>query len=229
MSNDNGKPRDAETEKQQASAQAEGAAPQASELDPPGQDGIHLLAPEDDEDVTDDLQVEAAQTESALEARLRQVSAAYVALQDEMQAFRERNDRLQEERARRGRGEVVMAMFEPVQNLRRSVEAWSGLDLPQDATQGLTLVHAQFQDALVKLGLEEITAAPAKFDPNIHHAICTMPVGEPRLDGQVIQVFEAGYRVGTMVIQAARVIIGRYEAPVPPEEEAEMTEVGAEE
>lgn len=177
--------------------------------------GIRLL-PVDDEDATDELPAE-----SALEARLRQVSSAYVELQGEMQAFRDRNERMQEERDRRRRGEVVTAMFEPVQNLRRSLEAWERLDLPADATQGLSLVFEQFQDALAKLGLEEITAAPVPFDPNIHDAICTMPVQHAALDGHVIQVFEAGYRVGSMVIQAARVIIGRYEAPVPSEAEAE--------
>jgi molecular chaperone GrpE len=157
--------------------------------------------------------------ESELEARLRQVSAAYVKLQGEMQAFRERNERIQEERDRRRRGEVVTAMFEPVQNLRRSLDAWGRLDLPPEATQGLALVLEQFQGALRKLGLEEINASPVPFDPNIHDAIAALPTAHASLDGQVIQVFEAGYRVGSQVIQAARVVIGRYEAPVPSDDE----------
>jgi molecular chaperone GrpE len=182
---------------------------------------------QDDEEATDEL---PTPPDSEIEARLRQVSAAYVKLQGEMQAFRERNERIQEERDRRRRGEVVTAMFEPVQNLRRSLDSWRALDLPDEATQGLALVLEQFQVALRKLGLEEIVAAPAPFDPNIHDAICTMPVQHASLDGQVIQVFEAGYRVGTTVIQAARVIIGRYEAPVSEEQEAEPdSEAGAEE
>lgn len=164
---------------------------------------------------------EVAPVDSELEARLRQVSSAYVQLQNEMQSMRDRNERIQEERDRRRRGEVVMAIFEPVQNLRRSLDAWGRLDLPPDATQGLELVFGQFQSALRKLGLEEISAAPVPFDPNIHDAICTMPVQHAALDGHVIQVFEAGYRVGTQVIQAARVIIGRYEAPVEPVQEAD--------
>ncbi len=164
------------------------------------------------------------QPESDLELRLRQVSAAYVKLQEEMQSFRERNERIQQERDRRRQGEVVMAMFEPVQNLRRSLEAWGQLDLPLEATQGLGLVFEQFQSALRKLGLEEIATAPAPFDPNIHDAICAMPVTKASLDGQVIQVFEAGYRVGSQVIQAARVVIGRYEEPVTEATEAEPSE-----
>ena len=199
-------------------------APESAAAPEPVADGPKVVLL-DDEDATDELPCEPE-----IEARLRQVSSAYVALQGEMQAFRERNERLQEERDRRRRGEVVTAMFEPVQNLRRSLDAWGRLDLPADATQGLSLVLEQFQAALRKLGLEEIAAAPVPFDPNIHDAICTMPVQHAALDGHVIQVFEAGYRVGTVVIQAARVIIGRYEAPVQAAEEADQgDEAGAEE
>ena len=184
---------------------------------------VHVLPGHDDEEATDEL---PAQAESEIEARLRQVSAAYVKLQDEMQSFRDRNERIQQERDRRRRGEVVAAMFEPLQNLRRSHESWGSLGLPDEAVQGLGLVLEQFQGSLRKLGLEQIAAAPAPFDPNIHDAICTMPVQHASLDGQVIQVFEAGYRVDSMVIQAARVIIGRYEAPVPEEQEAEHGDDG---
>jgi molecular chaperone GrpE len=104
-------------------------------------------------------------------------------------------------------------MFEPVRNLHRSLEAWRRHDLPDEAVQGLTLVLAQFQDALSRLGLEEIHAAPVPFDPTIHDAICAIPVQHAALDGHVVQVFEAGYRVGGQIIQPARVIIGRYEEP----------------
>ncbi len=188
-----------------------------------GVDAEPTEAPEGQPETPTDEEAETAElpAESDLEARLRQVSAAYVQLQDEMQAFRERQERIQQERDRRRQGEVVMAMFEPVQNLRRSVEAWQQLDLPEDATRGIGLVLEQFQGALSKLGLEEINQAPVPFDPNVHDAICTMPVKHAALDGQVIQVFEAGYRVSSMVIQAARVIIGRYEAPVPEQVETE--------
>ncbi len=196
----------------------EQAAPAADAIDQQGSgsEPEPVEPPVDDEEATDELPAE-----SDLEARLRQVSAAYVKLQDEMQAFRERNERVQQERDRRRKGEVVMAMFEPVQNLRRSLEAWQQIDLPEDATRGLGLVLEQFQAALSKLGLEEINRAPVPFDPNFHDAICAMPVQHAALDGQVIQVFEAGYQVGDKVIQAARVIIGRYEAPVPEQVEAE--------
>lgn len=218
------------TEPENTSTEERDAQPveaQAPEPVPQEQATVHVLPDPDDEEATDEL---PGQVDSEIEARLRQVSAAYVKLQDEMQSFRDRNERIQEERDRRRRGEVVAAMFEPLQNLRRSQESWAGLGLPEEATQGLELVLEQFQGALRKLGLEEIAAAPAPFDPNIHDAICTMPVQHASLDGQVIQVFEAGYRVDSMVIQAARVIIGRYEAPVPAEQEAEPgASVGAEE
>ncbi len=209
MADEHDKPGENETQEQESTQDEQAEAGE-----------VHVL-PGVDDDATDEL---PSHHGSEIEARLRQVSSAYVQLQGEMQSMRERNERIQEDRDRRRRGEVVMAMFEPVQNLRRSLDAWKGLDLPPDATQGLELVFDQFQGALKKLGLETIVAAPAPFDPNIHDAICTMPVQHAALDGQVIQVFEAGYRVGSQVIQAARVIIGRYEEPVPAEQEAEPSE-----
>ncbi|MFH1469364.1 MAG: nucleotide exchange factor GrpE [Pseudomonadota bacterium] len=180
----------------QAPADGDGAA-----SEPPPEEGAEV--------------VECPGQESDIERRLRQVSSAYVELQAQMKSFQERNERLQEERDRRRRGEVVTAMFEPVQNLRRSLEAWRRQELPMEAVQGLTLVLDQFQEALAKLGLEAITAAPAPFDPNIHDAICTVPTQHAVFDGQVVQIFEAGYRVGSQVIQPARVIIGKYTEPEP--------------
>lgn len=156
---------------------------------------------------------ESLDRESAIERRLRQVSSAYVELQAQMKSFQERNERLQEERDRRRRGEVVITMFEPVQNLRRSLEAWRRQGVPDDAVQGLALVLDQFQGALARLGLEEINAAPVPFDPAIHDALCTVPTQHPMFDGQVVQVYEAGYRVGSQIIQPARVIIGQYVEP----------------
>ena len=128
-----------------------------------------------------------------------------------MQAFRERTKRLQEERDRRRTGEIVTAIFEPLQNLHRSADAWKKMELSDEALKGMDLVLQQFQSALQKLGLEEISAVGAPFDPNIHEAICAVDVQEAAQDGVVLQVFENGYQVGSHIIRAARVVIGRYQ------------------
>jgi molecular chaperone GrpE len=147
------------------------------------------------------------------EARLRAVSAAYREIQGEMVSFRQRNERLQEERDRLRRGEVVTGIFEPVQNLKRSLAAIAAMGLPEEVPEGLRMIVNQFMAALKKLGLEEIAGLGEPFDPSIHEALAVVPVTDAAQEGIVLQVYESGWRIGPQVIQPARVIIGAYHEP----------------
>jgi molecular chaperone GrpE (heat shock protein) len=145
-----------------------------------------------------------------LEARLRTVSAAYRQKQDEIESVKRRlEDRaaMQEEIRR---GEVVATLFDPVENLHRSLDAAKGL-APE---QGLRMVYGQFMTALQKLGLEEVPGVGSAFDPSLHEAIGTQPVQAEEEDGKIQSVFSAGYRIGKRLIRPARVVIGSYTAPV---------------
>ncbi len=146
-----------------------------------------------------------------LEARLRTVSAAYRQKQEEIESVKRRLEEraaLQEEIRR---GEVVASLFEPVENLHRSLEASKGLP----AEQGLRMVYQQFMTALHKLGLEEVPGAGAPFDPSLHEAIATQHVDQPDQDGVIQAVFSTGYRIGKRLIRPARVVIGSYSPPAP--------------
>jgi len=146
-----------------------------------------------------------------LEARLRAVSSAYRQKQDEIDAVKDRLARQASVQEEIRRGEVVASLFEPVENLNRSIDAARG----GPAEQGLRMVYQQFLDALKRLGLEEVPGAGAPFDPNVHEAIATHPVGAEDQDNKVIQVFSAGYRIGNRLIRPARVVIGSYTKPLP--------------
>jgi molecular chaperone GrpE len=144
-----------------------------------------------------------------LEARLRTVSAAYRQKQEEIESVKRRlEDRasMQEEIRR---GEVVASLFEPVENLHRSLEAAKGH--PTEA--GLRMVYQQFMTALHKLGLEEVSGVGSAFDPSSHEAIATMPVDTPEQDSVILSVFSTGYRIGKRLIRPSRVVIGSYTPP----------------
>lgn len=145
---------------------------------------------------------------AALEARLRQVSSAYKQQQDEIAATKERLARQASLKEELRRGEVVGTLFEPVENLRRSLEAVKK-SAGADAVTGLELVLQQFFDAFRKLGLEEVPGKGSRFDPNLHEAITAVPVTDPALDGVVIEVFDMGYRIGTRLLKPSRVVIGQ--------------------
>lgn len=146
-----------------------------------------------------------------LEARLRTVSAAYKEKVDEIDRVKERLARQAQVQEEIRRGEVVGALFEPVENLARSIGAVRGASA--EAAAGLEMVHQQFMAALKRLGLEEVPGEGSRFDPNVHEAIASTPVSERNLDNSVVTVFSAGYRIGTRVIRPARVVIGSYQEP----------------
>ena len=144
-----------------------------------------------------------------LQARLRTVSAAYQRQSEEVQATRARLERQGALDLERRRGEVVANLFEPLQNLRRSVAAMRKAGIDQHLADGIIMVEHQFMDAFQRLGLEEVPGKGAKFDPTLHEAISVFPVTDPALDDTVIEVFSAGYRIGNRLIQPARVVIGQ--------------------
>ncbi len=149
-----------------------------------------------------------------LQGRLRAVSAAYQKQQSEVAATRDRLKRQAAVQEELRRGEVVSGLFEPVENLRRSLDAAKKGASNDDTVQGLELVLKAFMDSFGKLGLEEVPGKGAAFDPNIHEALTTMPVTDAALDQAVIEVFAAGYRIGSRLIRPAKVIVGAYQEPV---------------
>lgn len=149
-----------------------------------------------------------------LQARLRAVSAAYQKQQGEITATRERLRRSAAVQEELRRGEVVAALFEPVENLRRSLNSAKKGASAEDTANGLELVLKAFLTGFEKLGLEEVAGQGAPFDPNIHEALTAMPVTDPALDQVVIEVFSTGYRIGSRLIAPAKVIVGAYQEPV---------------
>jgi len=151
---------------------------------------------------------------SELQARLRAVSAAYQKAGDEVALTRDRLQRQAAVQEELRRGEVVASLFEPVENLRRSLDALRKGASVEDTQMGLDLVLQQFMGAFKGLGLEELPGKGSKFDPNIHEALTMVPVPDAALDQAVVEVFAAGYRIGSRLIRPAKVIVGTWTAPV---------------
>jgi molecular chaperone GrpE len=145
------------------------------------------------------------------EARLREVSKAFRDLEADMDAFRRRSQAAADQRAERRVFEVVEQFFEPVRNLRRSVDA-SSTD-PTAVVEGIKMVAHQFDETMRRLGLVEIPAMGQVFDPSIHEALAVSPVADREQDNRVLFVHAAGYRIGAKVLQPAQVVIGKFGEP----------------
>jgi len=150
---------------------------------------------------------EAKMQVGELQARLRAVSAAYKQLQDDVEATKERLNRQAQFQRELQRGETVAKMFDPLDNLNRSIETVG----EGDTKEGLQMVVGQFMGALKELGLEMLSPQGQIFDPNQHEALSVMPVEDADQDGVIIEVFSAGYRVGSRLLKPARVVIGKFD------------------
>ena len=125
---------------------------------------------------------EAKAQVSELQARLRAVSAAYKQLQEDVKATKVRLERQAEFQRTMQRGESVAKMFDPLDNLKRSMDAIED----GDAKEGLKMVVSQFMGALEELGLEVLSPVGMPFDPNLHEALSVVPVAEAEQDGMVM-------------------------------------------
>ena len=187
-------------------------------LELPESDDVDLM--EEDPVVTElqDKVTSLQQQNSELTARLRTLSAAYQRQTEEIPAMKERIERQMSYRESKRRGEVVSLLFEPVENLRRSLDLLKKADIEESHVNGLDLVVKSFMDGFHKLGIQEISPKGEVFDPNFHEALMSMPVNDPVLNDTVIEVYSTGYKADNIVLKPAKVIVGLYSAPEEPAE-----------
>ena len=73
---------------------------------------------------------------------------------------------------------------------------------------GLELVRKQFQDALARLGVREIEANGAAFDPQWHQAVEMVETDQAK-DNHVIEELQRGYKLKDRLLRPAMVRVAR--------------------
>lgn len=202
----------AETADPESTAQESATEPtdEAIVSDPEVQQEREVVDPKDAQ--IQALRAEIEQSKQTLDqntARLKAVSKAYNDIQAEIKAVKERMEHRAKLDSELQAFDQVRAFFDPVMNLKRALSVQGD---PEVLRQGIDMVHQQFLDALRKLGLAEVPGIGASFDPTIHEALGVQPVTDRALDGRVLAVHTAGFTVKGRVLQAAQVVIGKYEA-----------------
>ncbi len=144
---------------------------------------------------------------------LEQTRSAYRKREKELDAARDRLERDREKHLERSRVALLERLFEPMDNLDRSLGSaagWTDMDARTEGLLGgLAMVQRQLHERLGEFGLVRIDPVGADFDPNEHEALSAVPVTDPKMAGKIIEVWEPGYRCGDQVIRAAKVVIGR--------------------
>lgn len=118
-------------------------------------------------------------------------------IQADFDNFRRRNASVRLDSYEEGKRDTVKELLPALDSLERALDS-----IPAENAvwrEGIVMVQRQMLDSLKKLGLEEIEG-DCKFDPNKHEAVMREKV-EGKESGDIVVVFQKGYRMGERVIR----------------------------
>ena len=142
-------------------------------------------------------QMEAA--ELAAE-QLESVKDQFVRLTAEYDNYRKRTAKEKDSLYQDAKADTIKEFLAVYDNLQRAVSTEGDEDSPHK--KGLEMIFHQYQEILKKLGVTEIEAQGAPFDPEKHNAV--MHIDDENFGENVVsQVFQAGFMLGDKVIRHA--------------------------
>ena len=142
-------------------------------------------------------QMEAAELAAQ---QLESVKDQFVRLTAEYDNYRKRTAKEKDSLYQDAKADTIREFLAVYDNLERAVSTEGDEDSPHK--KGLEMIFHQYQEILKKLGVTEIEAQGAPFDPEKHNAV--MHIDDENFGENVVsQVFQAGFMLGDKVIRHA--------------------------
>ncbi len=156
---------------------------------------------------TEEATREAAPAEDAGESELARLTAELAAGQDkylrmlaEYDNYRKRTQKEKECAYADGLADAIAELLPVLDNLGRA----AAVEDPAKIAEGLLLTMKGADSALAKLKIEETARVGDSFDPTVHNAV--MHVEDDAYgEGEIVEVFQRGYRRGDKIIREAMV------------------------
>jgi len=183
----------------------EGSEAQASGPDSQGDASASAESGADDgltvEDILDALQTDEAAVADAAEED-RDLLLDLKRLQAEYANYRRRTEEQREVEIARAKGSVAKNLLPVLDDLDRA-------EKHGDLTEGsaLSAIAEKLRGVVARLGVETYGAAGEMFDPQQHEAIFHAPNPGGVEDGTILDVVEQGYRLGTIELRPAKVVV----------------------
>jgi molecular chaperone GrpE len=151
--------------------------------------------------------------EAALEGDVDELVAVaaqrdeYLALAQRTQAdfenYRKRVARESSMAIAKGVAKVVKELLPGLDSLDRAL---AGAAEDDPLLEGVRLVRSELHAALARVGVACFSPRGERFDPTEHEAVAQRASDEAP-SGTVVEVYEAGYRIGEHIIRPARVVV----------------------
>ncbi|HEU4930042.1 MAG TPA: nucleotide exchange factor GrpE [Candidatus Krumholzibacteria bacterium] len=144
---------------------------------------------------------------AALEAQAKENKDRWLRTAAEFENYRKRSAKEWELLKQQSKTEVVLEMLNTLDDFERAFATLEGAD-ESEFVRGIRLIYNNLLTALQKLGVGEIDAHGAPFDPSRHMAIGQIETSEVA-SGHVAQVAQKGYALNGSVIRPARVVVAK--------------------
>lgn len=145
---------------------------------------------------SDKLQAEI----DALKAEIAEKDDKYLRMAAEYDNFRRRSREEKEGIWEAATAETVAELLPIIDNLERAAQFEAGEKL----REGLVMTAKATAGVFEKLGVEEFGKPGDTFDPNLHNAVLHID-DESYGEGEIVEVFQKGYKKGKRIIRFAMV------------------------
>ena len=135
-----------------------------------------------------------------LKAEIKEKDDKYLRMAAEYDNFRRRSREEKDAIYENSLGDTVTALLPIIDNLERAALYDDG----EKVKEGLAMTAKAAQSALEALGVEAFGATGETFDPNLHNAVLHIE-DETLGEGEIVEVFQKGYKKGKRIIRFAMV------------------------
>lgn len=152
------------------------------------------------EEINDESTAEA-QADS-VEKELAGVKEQLLRVTAEYANFRKRSEKEKQDSFVFAKSETIKELLPVIDNLERALQSeqqdYEGLK------KGVEMTFESLMNTLKKLGVEVFGESGEIFDPNLHNAV--MHIEDENLkDGEIVDVFQKGYKINDKIIRPAMV------------------------
>ncbi len=165
----------------------------------------------EEEEVVEDEVLEAAEEETdeadaadEMAEKLAQMQEQYVRLYAEFDNFRKRTAKEKLETYTDATAKSVEQLLPVLDNFERAIDAPC---TDEQYKNGMEMIFTQLKTMLEKMGVTEIEALGAEFNPNVHQAIKRSEANEEFAENTVCEVFQKGYMLKDRLVRPAMVAV----------------------
>lgn len=138
------------------------------------------------------------------QALIEEKDELYIRLRAEFDNFRRRTAKEKLEAYGDATAKCILELLPVIDNFERAVNAAC---TDESYHAGMVMIQTQLTSFLTKMGVTEIEALGAPFDPKIHQAIKSVPASEEFSEGTVCEVFQKGYMLGERLVRPVMVAV----------------------